>query len=69
MEYQTILNLLENTLNQPTEFRTRHGDEINDESRETYNTNNQIKCKTSNLKLQRCICTCKWNSNNYWSRR
>ena len=39
MEYQKILNLLENTPNQPTEFRTRHGGEINDESRETYNTN------------------------------
>ena len=42
MEYQKI-NLLENTPNQPTKFRTKNWVEINDDSRGTYNTNSQIK--------------------------
>ena len=34
MEYQKIVNLIdENTLNQPSKFRTRNWIEINDESR------------------------------------
>ena len=39
MEYQEIINLLENRPNQPTEFRTKNWVEINDDSRGTYNTN------------------------------
>ena len=35
MEYQKIINLLENTPNQPTKFRTKNWVEINDGSRET----------------------------------
>ena len=31
MEYQTIINLLDNTANQPSKFRTRNWDEINNE--------------------------------------
>ena len=38
---------LNNTSNQPTKFITKICVEINDESRGTYNTNNQIKFKTS----------------------
>ena len=38
MEYQKIANLIDdNTLNQPSKFRTRNWIEINDESREAYN--------------------------------
>ena len=38
MEYQKIVNLIdENTLNQPSKFRTRNWIEINDESRGAYN--------------------------------
>ena len=38
MEYQKIVNLIdENTLNQPSKFRTRNWIEINDESRAAYN--------------------------------
>ena len=45
MEYQKIINLLNNTPNQPIEFRAKHWVEINDESHRTYNTNGQIKCQ------------------------
>ena len=47
MEYQKIINLLENTPDQPSKFRTKNWIEVNDESRETYNVNSQIKFKTS----------------------
>ena len=40
MEYQKIINLLDDTINQPSEFRTRNWVEINDESRGTYNVSN-----------------------------
>ena len=49
MEYQKIINLLENTPNQSNKFRTKNWVEINDESRGMYNTNSQIKFKTSML--------------------
>ena len=39
MEYQKIINLLDNTPNQPSKFRTKNWVEINDDSRVTYNTN------------------------------
>ena len=54
MEYQKIINLLENTPNQPTKFRTKNWVEINDDSRGTYNTKTQIKFKTSMLRTSLC---------------
>ena len=39
MEYQKIINLLENTRNQLSKFRMKNWDEVNDESRGTYNIN------------------------------
>ena len=54
MEYQKIINLLDNTPNQPTKFRTKNWVEINDDSRGTYNTNSQIKFKTSMLRWSLC---------------
>ena len=54
MEYQKIINLLENTPNQPTKFSTKDWVEINDESRRTYNTNSQIRSKTSMLRSSLC---------------
>ena len=39
MEYQKIRNLLDNTSNQPSKFRTKNWIEINDESRGRYNGN------------------------------
>ena len=39
MEYQEIISLLENTPNQLSKFRIKNWDEVNDESRRTYNIN------------------------------
>ena len=44
------MNLLDNTPNQSTKFTKKNWVEINDESRGTYNTNSQIKFKTSMLR-------------------
>ena len=49
MEYQKIANLLDKELNQTSKFRTRNWVEINDESRETY-TSNDIRFKTAMLR-------------------
>ena len=55
MEYQKIANLIDdNTLNQPSKFRTKSWIDINDESRATYNVNSQIKLKTTMLKSSLC---------------
>ena len=54
MEYQKIINLLDNTSNQPSKFRTKNCAEINDESKGAYNTNSQIKFKTTMLKFSLC---------------
>ena len=57
MEYQNIANLTDDTSNQPSKFRTRNWFEINDESREVYNGNSQIKFKTTMLKSSLCDCS------------
>ena len=49
MEYQEIINMLDNTPNEPSKFRTKKWVEISDEARGTYNTSSQIKFKTSML--------------------
>ena len=54
MEYQKIANLIDNSSNQPSKFRTKNWIEINDESRGTYNINSQIKFKTTMLKSSLC---------------
>ena len=54
MEYQKIANLIDDTSNQPSKFRTRNWVEINDESRGAYNVNSQIKFKTTMLKSNLC---------------
>ena len=54
MQYQKIFNMLHNTSNQPTKFRTKNWIEINDEERGTYNTNSQITFKTSILMSSLC---------------
>ena len=54
MEYQKIANLIDDTPNQPSQFRTRNWVEINDESRGAYNVNSQIKFKTAMLKSSLC---------------
>ena len=50
MEYQKIINLLENIPNEPSKFRTKSCVEINDDLGETYNTKIQIKFKFLMLK-------------------
>ena len=42
--------MLDNTPNQPSKFRSKNRIEVNDDARGTYNTNSQIKFKTSMLK-------------------
>ena len=54
MECQKITNLLDNTPNQPSKFRTEKWVEIKDDSRVTYNTNSLIKFKTSMLNSSLC---------------
>ena len=54
MDYQKIINLLDDASNQPSKFGTRNWVEINDKSRGTYNVNSQIKFKTTMLKSSLC---------------
>ena len=51
MEYKKRINLLDNTQNEPSKFRTRNYVEINDESGGTYKISIQIKFKTSKIRL------------------
>ena len=50
MIYQKIINLLDNTPNKLSKFRTKNLIEINDQSRGVYNTNSDIRFKTTTLK-------------------
>ena len=54
MEYQKIANLIDDTSNQPSKFRTKNWVEINHESRGTYKVTSQIKFKTTALKSSSC---------------
>ena len=54
MEYQKIANLIDDTSNQPSKFRTKNRVEITDESRGAYSVNSQIKFKTTMLKSSLC---------------
>ena len=53
MEYQKISNLLESTLDNLSQFRTRNWVEINDESRANY-ANSDIRFKTTMLRSNLC---------------
>ena len=54
MEYQKIANLIDDSSNQPSKFKTKNWVEINDESRGTYSVHSQIKFKTTMLKSSLC---------------
>ena len=54
MEYQNIKNLLDNTSNQPSKFKTKNLVGINDESRGTYSEDNQNRFKISMLRSGLC---------------
>ena len=45
MEHQKVINLLDNTSNRPSKFKTKSGAEINDDTRGMFNANSQIKFK------------------------
>ena len=54
MEYQKLVNLLDNTSNQPSKFRTKNWVEINEGVRGVYSPNKQIRFKTSMLRSILC---------------
>ena len=54
MEYQKTINLLDNSSNEPSKFRTKKWIEINYQSRGTFNTNIDIRFKTTMLKTSLC---------------
>ena len=54
MEYQKIANLLDKTLDQPSKFRTKNWVEINDESKESYDTGSDIRFKTTMPRSNLC---------------
>ena len=54
MECQKIINLLDNTPDHSSKFRTKNWVKVNDESRGACNTNSQIKFKSSVLKSSLC---------------
>ena len=49
-----MINLSDNAPNKTTKFRTKNWVKINDDLRETYKSNSQIKFKTSMLKPSLC---------------
>ena len=54
MEYQKIANLLDNTTDQPSKFRTKNWVQINDKPRGTYSVNRQVNFKRSMLQFSLC---------------
>lgn len=60
MEYQKISHLLDRTTDQSSKFRTKAWVEMNDEARETCETDTQIKFKTTVLKLSRSVVHTYW---------
>ena len=54
MEYQKIANLLNDESNKPSKFRTRNWVEINDDIRDAYSPNKQIRFKTAMLRSSLC---------------
>ena len=53
MKYQKMINLLNNTTNQPSKVRTRNWVEINDESKGKYDNSN-IRFKMSIIRSNSC---------------
>ena len=57
MEYQKITNLLDDSSNKISKFRTKNWIEINDESRGACNVDKQIRFQTTMLKSSLCDCS------------
>ena len=54
MEYQKVVNLLNDESNKPFKLRTRNWVEINDDMRVAYSPNKQIRFKTAMLRSSLC---------------
>ena len=54
MEYQKIINLIDNMPDQPSKFTTKNWAKINDESKKSYDTGIDIKFKTAVLRSSLC---------------
>ena len=54
MEYEKIINFLDNKPNQSSKFRTKNWIKINDQSRGVYNVNGDIRFKTTMLQSSLC---------------
>ena len=54
MQYQKIINMLDDTLNQSTKLRAKEWVEINDDAYGMHNANSQIESKTSMLNSSLC---------------
>ena len=54
MDYQKIINLLNDGSSKTSKFKTRNWVEINDEARGTYSPNKQITFKTSMSRSSLC---------------
>ena len=54
MEYKKMINLLDDTLNQLSKFRTKKWIEINYQSKGVYNTISEVRFKTTMLKSSLC---------------
>ena len=55
MEYPKTVNLLDNNLSkQPSKFRTKNWVEINDEWKESFNVNSDIRFKATMLRSNLC---------------
>ena len=65
MEYKKIINILDNTPNQPSKFKTKNCVEINDESHGVCNISSQIRFKTLMLRSN----LCNYSDANYSSSR
>ena len=50
MKYQKISNLLNDASNKPSKFRTRNWVKMNDDIRDAYSPNKQIRFKTAMLR-------------------
>ena len=54
MKYQKIARLLNDESNKPSKFRTKNWVEINDDERDVYSPNKQLRFKTSMLRSSLC---------------
>ena len=50
MDYEKIVNVLDNQTTLPSKLRTKHWVEINDQQNRTYGTDSKIKFKAMMLK-------------------